>query len=225
MRITGLKAEIDEDTVKNFAANMKEYSYVSPYESRIASLYEQYKNAEKGGVLIMGSSTMDYWSDWKTDIGGRNGYNVGIGGTIVEDWTYAYDRLVKPFNPSVVLLFLGGNNVNAMGHSGDYTSALLEELLKKMHEDFPTAEIYYIYSLPVPNNYKNGEYTPQYGKLIANMKTFVANTSWLNGIDMADELTSGGNPIAEFFRSDGIHLTDAGYDVFAEIIQREVFGQ
>ena len=156
--LKNLTANTNRQEVEDFVANMENYTYVSPYETRINTLAEQYKSAEKGGVLIMGSSTMDYWSDWQTDIGGRLGYNVGIGGTIVEDWLYAYDKLVKPFNPSIILVYLGGNNINNMGHTGAYAEKLMEQLLNKMHTDFPAAKIYYIYSMAVPSCYKGGKF-------------------------------------------------------------------
>lgn len=211
--------------VENFTSNMEDYTYVSPYDSRMNSLAKQYESAEKGGVLIMGSSTMDYWKDWQTDIGGRLGYNVGIGGTIVEDWLYAYDKLVKPFDPSIIIIFLGGNNINNMGHTGAYTRSLMEQLLNKMHEDFPNAEIYYIYSMAVPSCYKGGKFNYEYGQFIDEMKELVANTQWLNGIDTFDDLTRDGEAKKELYRPDGIHLNDDGYDVFAEIINRNVFNK
>ena len=156
--LKSLTINTNKTDIENFTSNMEEYTYVSPYDSRMNSLAKQYESAEKGGVLIMGSSTMDYWKDWQTDIGGRLGYNVGIGGTIVEDWLYAYDKLVKPFDPSIIIIFLGGNNINNMGHTGAYTRSLMEQLLNKMHEDFPNAEIYYIYSMAVPSCYKGGKF-------------------------------------------------------------------
>ena len=211
--------------VENFTSNMEEYTYVSPYDSRMNSLAKQYESAEKGGVLIMGSSTMDYWKDWQTDIGGRLGYNVGIGGTIVEDWLYAYDKLVKPFDPSIIIIFLGGNNINNMGHTGAYARSLMEKLLNKMHEDFPDAEIYYIYSMAVPSCYKGGKFNYEYGQFIDEMKELVANTEWLNGIDTFDDLTRDGEAKKELYRPDGIHLNEDGYDVFAEIINRNVFNK
>ena len=223
--LKNLTANTDSQYVQNFVSNMKEYTYVSPYETRINKLADQYKSAEKGGVLIMGSSTMDYWSDWQTDIGGRLGYNVGIGGTIVEDWLYAYDKLVKPFEPSIILVFLGGNNINNMGHTGAYAASLMSTLLNKMHADFPNAEIHYIYSMAAPSCYKGGKFNYEYGRFIEEMKQLVADTDWLNGIDTFDELTRDGEAKKELFRDDGIHLNDAGYDVFAEIINNAVFNK
>lgn len=211
--------------VENFVNNMKEYTYVSPYETRINTLAKQYKSAQTGGVLIMGSSTMDYWSNWQTDIGGRLGYNVGIGGTIVEDWLYAYDKLVKPFNPSVILVYLGGNNINNMGHTGAYAESLMEQLLGKMHADFPAAEIYYIYSMAVPSCYKGGKFNTEYGAFIDEMKALVKKTDWLSGIDTFNDLTKDGEAKKELYRNDGIHLNDDGYDVFARIINDAVFNK
>lgn len=223
--LKNLAAKTDNQYVDNFVSGMEEYTYVSPYESRINKLAEQYKSAEKGGVLIMGSSTMDYWADWQTDIGGRLGYNVGIGGTIVEDWLYAYDKLVKPFDPSIIIVFLGGNNINNMGHTGEYAASLMVKLLNKMHADFPNAEIHYIYSMAVPGCYKNGKFNYEYGRFIEEMKKVVADNGWLNGIDTFDDLTKDGEARKELYRPDGIHLNEAGYDVFARIINDAVFNK
>ena len=223
--LKSLTINTNKTDIENFTSNMEEYTYVSPYDSRMNSLVEQYKSAEKGGVLIMGSSTMDYWKDWQTDIGGRLGYNVGIGGTIVEDWLYAYDKLVKPFDPSIIIIFLGGNNINNMGHTGAYARSLMEKMLNKMHEDFPDAEIYYIYSMAVPSCYKGGKFNYEYGQFIDEMKDLVANTEWLNGIDTFDDLTRDGEAKKELYRPDGIHLNDDGYDVFAEIINENIFNK
>ena len=223
--LKNLTANTNKQYVENFVSNMEEYTYVSPYETRINKLAKQYQSAEKGGVLNMGSSTMDYWADWQTDIGNRLGYNVGIGGTIVEDWLYAYDKLVKPFNPSTILIYLGGNNINNMGHTGQYAESLMENLLNKMHADFPDAEIYYIYSMAVPSCYKGGKFNYEYGQFIEEMKKLVADTNWLNGIDTFTSLTKDGEARKDLYRDDGIHLNEKGYDIFAQIINDAVFNK
>ena len=223
--LKNLTANTNKQYVENFVSNMEEYTYVSPYETRINKLAKQYQSAEKGGVLIMGSSTMDYWADWQTDIGNRLGYNVGIGGTIVEDWLYAYDKLVKPFNPSTILIYLGGNNINNMGHTGQYAESLMENLLNKMHADFPDAEIYYIYSMAVPSCYKGGKFNYEYGQFIEEMKKLVADTNWLNGIDTFTSLTKDGEARKDLYRDDGIHLNEKGYYIFAQIINDAVFNK
>ena len=223
--LKNVEVNANKQDVEKFVSEMKDYTYVSPYETRINELAKQYKSAEKGGVLLMGSSTMDYWKTWQTDIGGRLGYNVGIGGTIVEDWLYAYDKLVKPFAPSVIVVFLGGNNINDMGHTAEYAASLMANLLNKMHTDFPDAEIHYIYSMPTPNFYKGGKFNTEYGRFIDEMKQLVAQTDWLNGIDTFNSFTENGEVKKDLFRDDGIHLNDEGYKVFSEIVNNAVFNK
>ena len=57
------------------------------------------------------------------------------------------------------------------------------------------------------------------------MKAYGAQNNWLTVIDMEDALTENGEPIAEYFRSDGIHMTAAGYAVWSAIINEVVFGK
>ena len=57
------------------------------------------------------------------------------------------------------------------------------------------------------------------------MKKFVASVDYVKGIDTESAFVSDGEPIAKYFRADRIHLTDEGYDVFADIIKKEVFGE
>ncbi|MFR1565329.1 MAG: GDSL-type esterase/lipase family protein [Christensenellales bacterium] len=221
VKLSLLYSTRDRAEVENFTSNMEKYEYVSPYENRIASLAAQYSGAQKGGVLLAGSSSMDFWSSWQTDIGsGVLGYNVGIGGTLVEDWMYAYERLVKPFEPSKIILFLGGNNVNNLKDSGEQTTEKLGRLLTKMHDDFPDAKIYYILSMPVPYNYNNGQYTYEYGRLVTEMREYCAARDWVTAVDMEQALLKDGNPVPEYFKSDGMHLTEAGYAVWTQELKK-----
>ena len=112
-----------------------------------------------------------------------------------------------------------------MGHTGEYAKNLMANLLNKMHEDFPNAKIYYIYSMAVPSCYKGGKFNYEYGQFIEEMKTLVTNTDWLTGIDTFSSLTKDGEAIKEYYRDDGIHLNEKGYDIFAQIINYAVFNK
>ena len=112
-----------------------------------------------------------------------------------------------------------------MGHTGQYAESLMENLLNKMHADFPNAEIYYIYSMAVPSCYKGGKFNYEYGQFIEEMKKLVADTDWLNGIDTFTSLTKDGEARKDLYRDDGIHLNEKGYDIFAQIINDAVFNK
>ena len=79
--------------------------------------------------------------------------------------------------------------------------------------------------MAVPSCYKGGKFNYEYGRFIDEMKQIVSDTEWLNGIDTFNRLTKDGEARKEYYREDGIHLNDVGYDVFAEIINDAVFNK
>ena len=195
------------------------YAYYSNYSSRINSLYNEYiasGDSVTGGVLILGSSTMDFWDNWAEDLSltdKKTGYNVGIGGTTSEDWLFAYDKLVKPFAPSCVLIFVGGNDLGVNGARAVDTADRIERFIERLHGDFPNADIYYIYSLACPSSYAGGRWTKhEYELLVNTLKAYCDSTDIVTGIDVNGVLTDGnGDPAEGYFRSDGIHMTEIGY--------------
>ena len=221
VKVSDITIETNSSAVDNFVANMEYYVYESSYESRIRELEAEYADAEKGGIVLAGSSSVDFWNTWQEDLGADVlAYNVGIGGTTTYDWQVAYPRLIKPLNPSQILLFLGGNDVNGLGETGADTALRLQAMLELMHADFPNTNIVYVLSMPVPNNYNNGKFTTEYGKLVNAMKVYgQQNASWLKTVDLESHLTSNNQPIPEYFKSDNIHLTEAGYAVWTSQIK------
>ncbi len=242
MSISSLNASVfeNEAAALEYIDSKEEYTYVSSFKARINSEYDDYFGDDSatvtGGTLLLGSSTIDFWGntnycgayDWESTTGltdGVNGYNVGIGGTIVEDWLYAYDKLIKPFEASKFVIFIGGNNIT-IGDSASYTAGKVAELLEKIHTDFPNSEIYYIYSLPVPARYANGAYTStEYGGLINQMKTYCNSQEWVTGVDAFDALTTedGQNPKEGIWKPDGIHQNEEGYRIWGEYLKNIIF--
>ena len=215
----------DSDAAQAYIDAVPVYTFYSSYTGRANSLYKEYiteGNSEKGGVLILGSSTMDFWDTWATDmslVDKITGYNVGIGGTTSEDWLVFYDKLIAPFDPSCVMIFVGGNDINVNGARGIDTAHRVEKLIDKIHADFPEATIYYIFSLPTPNSYANGDFTKaEFKTLVDTLKAYCNSKDYVTGIDVSPVLTKDGNPIRELYKSDLIHLTPEGYALWTEYL-------
>ncbi|MBR5570821.1 MAG: exo-alpha-sialidase [Oscillospiraceae bacterium] len=218
-----------------YLATKEEADYVSRFQSRIESLYNEYITEHgctgKGGTLIFGDSYMDFWSTWESQTGltkYENGYNVGIGGSAIRDWLLAYDQLVKPFGAERIIINIGYNDVNVWGDNGQEFAANLETLLKKIHTDNPNAEIYYIYINPSPSVYANGAYTnKKIEDAIKLSKELVASLDYVTGIDLFDLMTTadGKNPVASYYVSDNIHLSEEGYKVLSNYLYQLIFQQ
>jgi len=236
-KITNLATITNSADVQIFIENLSDYVYVSKYESTMQKIYEANVNAAKGGILFAGSSSIDFWDssdgdgkgDFVNDMAGYNAYNVGIGGTNSKDWTYAaYDRLIKHFEPSKFILFLGGNDISG-GGTVEEASTRLGTLLTKVHTDFPSCEIYYILITPSPlsYNWETKTYKGNYGALNNAMKNLAAQNTWINIIDMEPAFTSlstevyGG--VGTGIWADNQHLNAEGYRIWATIIKSTIF--
>ena len=233
--VENLSAEMfaDSAAAKRYIASKSEAPYVSRFQSRIDALYQEYivehDCAGKGGTLILGDSNMDFWDSWESQTGLTNyvdGYNVGIGGSITQDWLHAYDKLIAPFQADRFVILVGANDVNGWGDSGEDVAKNLKTLFEKIHADRPNAEIYYIYTTPSPSAYANGSYTKaKLAELVTCAKNLCASLDYVHGVDVFAKMVTEDrlNANAELFSTDKVHMSEAGYAVFSEHLYEMIF--
>ena len=229
-----LRTFTNDADIQKYLYTKQDADYVSRFQDRMDSLYNEYITehgcANKGGTLIFGDSYMDFWGSWESQTGlvkYETGYNVGIGGSAIRDWLLAYDRLVKPFAPERIILNIGYNDINVWGDNGQEFAANLKTLLEKLHADFPKAEIYYIFINPSPSVYANGAYTnAKIEDAIIRSKALVAGLDYVTGVDLFDLMTTadGKDPVAAYYVSDNIHLSEEGYKVLSGHLYDMIFG-
>ena len=114
LALPGLHSRADEPTPDRFAKWEKE---IAAFE---ASDREQ--PPKKGGIVFIGSSSIRLWKTLAEDFPRHNVLNRGFGGSEVEDSVHFADRIVIPYAPRMIVLYAGGNDINA-GKSPDRVSA------------------------------------------------------------------------------------------------------
>ena len=233
--VQGLSAQVFRDaaTVEAYVAGKTAKAYESQYQDRMDRLYAEYITenncAGKGGTLLLGSSTIDFWGDWENQTGLTkyvNGYNIGIGGTTVSDWLHGYEQLVKPFAADRFVIYVGGNDITVWGDSGEETVAELKTLFAMIHADFPDAEIIYLYTFPTPGSFRDGNFlNNKYEALIRGAKDLCDSLDYVQGIDTSHLLLTqdGQNVKAELFRDDDIHMNDEGYALWSSYLYETLF--
>src|ERR1051326_7541244 len=65
-----------------------------------------------GGIVFVGSSSIRFW-DTDRFFPGMGVVNRGFGGSELADSVYYFDRIVLPHKPKTVVLYSGGNDLNA----------------------------------------------------------------------------------------------------------------
>ena len=221
----------NKNEVDAYLETKDEKSFETEYEERINALYKEYitDNGCKGGTLILGSSTIDFWDNWEVQSGltnYENGYNIGIAGSTTEDWLYAYDRLIKPFSAKRFVISLGEADVIGWGEDGVLVAARLKELLEKIHTDFPNAEIYYVYANPTPDVYKDGKYTnAKYDAFVKEAKEVCKSLDYVQMLDASSVLLvkDKKNVNDALFLDDKRNLNENGYKVWSDYLYDQIF--
>lgn len=199
-------------------------SYVvsnSVYENR-ANGYENEANLiDDYHVMLAGSSSMENWHSSTEDLKPIVTYNHGIGGTTVEQWSDCLNqRLVYPFNPKLVVYYVGINNVIGSKDSADVIYNKLEVLFTKTHEDMPDTKIMYVLMNSIPGY-------PSYYNVINNVNArviaFAEGKDYLKIINPGEALLKeNGEPNQAYFLTDGLHLSLYGYVLWGGYIKNEI---
>src|SRR5262245_12137265 len=84
------------------------------WEKDIAALEEKQSatRAEKGGVVVAGSSTVRMWDVAKA-FPDLKPINSGFGGSEIRDSTHFADRIILNHDPRAIVFYAGDNDINS----------------------------------------------------------------------------------------------------------------
>lgn len=191
----------------------------SGFETK-ATRYDAYDFTDFS-IIMGGSSSMENWSTSVEDMKPVTTFNVGIGGTKVEDWmNYMNPRIVYPNNPRGVVYYLGINNIINGSDNGTVVGNALTAMFDDVHEHLPNTTIYFILINHVPGYLK---YVEQID--IANdiVNTYSEDKDYMVLIDAGSLLLkANGEPSWSYFKTDGLHMSQYGYVIWGQEVKRVV---
>lgn len=203
-----VRGALAQDTNHNYAKWEKE---ISAYERQDAT-----NPPAKGSFVFIGSSTVRFWKSLASDYPGLPVVNRGFGGSEIVDSTHFAPRVVFPYEPRMVFLRAGGNDLWA-GKSPEQVADDFKEFAETVHARLPQAEIIFISQNPSLARWKQHEKEKTLNALAAD---YVRGKSWLKYIETYDlVLGADGLPRAELFVADKLHFNAAGYKLLAERVR------
>jgi len=170
----------------------------------------------RGGIIFTGSSSIRLWTTLKEDFPGLPVVNRGFGGSMLPEVTAFLDRIVIPHKPALVVIYCGGNDINA-GRSAEQVTADFKALVAALHDALPLTRVDYISIAPNPARWSQMETVKRANRQIAD---YVASDSRLAFIDVFPRMLGpDGTPKAGIFRDDELHMNAAGYAIWTEVIR------
>ena len=168
----------------------------------------------KGGVLFVGSSSIRMWKldQWFPD---RPTLNRGFGGSQIADVNRYTARIVLPYQPRTILFYAGDNDINAK-KSPEQVAADFTAFVGMVRGELPETMIHFIAIKPSLKRWEQYGTQQHANSLIEAMCQGDARLSYIDVV--TPMLGEDGKPRPELFADDGLHLNDAGYALWTEIV-------
>jgi len=168
-----------------------------------------------GGIVFTGSSSIRLWTSLAADFPGMPVVNRGFGGSQLREVTAYVGRIVTPYRPRQVIVYCGGNDINA-GRPASEVLADFQALVRAIHAGTPTARIAYISVAPNPARW------PQIATVKAAnqaIKDWTTTDPRLTFIDVYPAMLGpDGQPKPDIFVADRLHMNAKGYAIWRAIV-------
>jgi lysophospholipase L1-like esterase len=171
-----------------------------------------------GGVVFVGSSSIAGWQTAER-FPRLPVINRGFGGAHVSDVNHFIGQTVLRYDPKLVVFYAGNNDI-AAGKSASQVLADYRAFVERVQAHAPMTPILFISIHPSPLRW---EYWPEMQWTNALIKSWSADRPELYYADIATPmLAATGEPRAELYVEDGLHLSEAGYDLWTSIVSQAI---
>lgn len=175
------------------------------------------KNAvPRDAVLFVGSSSIRMWNTAER-FPDLPVINRGFGGAHISDVNHFFHETVLRYDPSVIVFYAGDNDVEA-GKGADQVLADYEAFVRTVSDVNPSTQIVFVAIKP---SLARWPWWPEMRTANERVRSHSQTRANLHYADVATPmLEADGKPRAELFVSDGLHLSEAGYDVWTSVVRQ-----
>lgn len=168
-----------------------------------------------GGIVFLGSSSFRRW-DLDRWFPGMDLINRGFGGSQMADALRYLDRIILPLEPRTLFIYEGDNDI-ANGKRPATVEAEFRELAARVHARLPGTRIVVVGVKP---SIRRWHLIEEVRAVNSRLRAVTESHPLLTYIDVeAPLLGPDGQPRPELFVADDLHLSDAGYAIWTELVR------
>ncbi|MAS31030.1 MAG: hypothetical protein CMC46_03715 [Flavobacteriaceae bacterium] len=187
------------------------------FESEIKKLLIKSKNVSKteNQIIFYGSSTIRLWVNLKKDFPSFNVLNFGFGGALISSLSKYFKSIFENLNPSVLVLYMGGNDLTRFDSYDMIVSKQLK-FIEKIGSIFPNT---IIINFSIKPSFERLSKIPTIKKINKKMSQESRKNKKFIQIDFFEKFFENNKLCKKYFLQDGLHLSLKGY----QILQNEIF--
>lgn len=181
-----------------------------------------YEKADKqhpprpGQILFIGSSSIRYWKTLKRDFAPLPVHNRGFGGAHVPHVSHYADRILFPYKPRIIVLYVGENDL-AAGSSPQKVHADLDALLDQIRKRLPHTHVYY---LSVKPSVLRASAWPVMAAFNTHIQKKLKSRPHVTYVDVSSKmLLPKGKAKPSLFSWDRLHMNAKGYKLWTQILK------
>lgn len=173
-----------------------------------------------GQVLFIGSSSIRLWAALEQDMSPVPVLNRGFGGSKTQDVLAVFDRIVAPYEPSVIVYYCGDNDLGIDNTDSQAAADGFIAFNRQARALWPNVVVFYIPIKASPARWHNWPAMTRSNDLVRDYCTRTPGTTYVDTV--SPTLTSSGTPDPLLFRDDGLHLNERGYAIWTSVIRGPV---
>lgn len=187
------------------------------WEKTIAAFEKQDRSQPppEGAILFVGSSSIRLWNlarsfpDLKT-------INRGFGGSQIADVVHFTPRIVLKYRPRIIVFYAGDNDI-AVGKTPQQVFSDFQAFVQLVQKALPGTQIIFLPIKPSLRRWSMAQTQQQANTLIEN---YCRKQDRLTYVDVVHPmLGKEGRPRPELFARDGLHLNEAGYQLWTKLLR------
>lgn len=185
---------------------------------QLEHLNEQKKQSHP--TIFYGSSSIRLWHTLEKDFQNRQVLNLGFGGSTLAACVWFFERIMIGFTPKAFVFYAGDNDLGD-GRNPEEIFIFFQQLVVKTTQRFGLIPCYFISLKPSISRWHMAEQFKYTNNLIES-EIIRMSDNW-KFIDVFRKmLDKSGNPNPLYYDHDGLHLSEAGYKLWKDIIQEKL---
>ena len=170
----------------------------------------------KDAALFVGSSSIVFWANLADDMTPLPVINRGFGGSTMQDLNYHRERVVKPYEPSLVLVYEGDNDL-AFGRDRETILDDFKDFVRYVDHALPDTDICFIAIKP---SLSREHLWATADAINGDLEAWATTRDDLCFIDVASPmLMDDGKADPSLFVADGLHMNKKGYAIWARVVR------